>query len=182
MQTKGTAIRALLAAIEQVYGAQGLRSVKQALTEEHRAAVDGVVLPTTYYPIELAAAVHDAIKKLFGNGTTSANRRIGAEAARNDFRGVYKVFVRFMEFENVLKRGDSAFKQYNSQGEMTWSTLTATHAAGAVTGVRGWTEPMWVSLMGRFETILTLCGGRAATAKVVRFSDKDCVFELAWVK
>lgn len=180
MQTKGTAIRALLAAIEQVHGAEGLRCVKQALPPEHRATLEGVMLPTQYYPIALAAAIHEAIREQLGKGGTSANRRVGAEAARIDFRGVYKVFVRFMEYENVLKRADSAFKQYNSRGDVTWSTLTNTHAAGVVANVSGWTEPMWASLMGRFETILGLCGARTAVAKIIRFSDKDCSFELVW--
>ena len=182
MQTKGTAIRALLVAIEETYGTDGLAQVKDALSAEHRALLSGLLLPTKLYPIEVAAALHEAVRVLFGLGTMTANRRIGIAAARKDFSGVYRVFVRFMEFENVLKRADSAFKQYNSQGTISWSELRADHAVGTVTDVRGWTEPMWHAFLGRFEAVLALCGARVATAKVVRFSDTELAFELYWLR
>ncbi len=181
MQIKGTAILALLTAITKLYGSDGLAEVKGAMPDEHRRVIDGLLMPTAYYPVALAAALHEAVRLRLGNGSTTVNRRIASEAAREDFSGIYKVFFHLMKPEAVLKRLNSAFKQYNSQGQVAWSAITPSHAEGVVKDVSGWTEPMWHALMGRLEVALALAGARLVIAKLVSFADHECVFHVDWM-
>lgn len=179
MLVKGTAIRATLAAIEEIYGREGLARVRAALPQ-HEALLGGLVLASSNYPVEFARDVQGAIREVLGGGRVQANRKVGAAAGRADFGTVYRVFLRASSYELMLRSLDRAFRQYNSQGHVHWDDLGTGYAVGRILGVEGYSEAMWHAIAGRLEALLLLGGAKQATALVVSFSETELQLRLRW--
>jgi uncharacterized protein (TIGR02265 family) len=180
MQIKGTAVRSMLLGLEQVSGPADVARVKAAMPPGIRRQIEPLVLASKYYPVEVSAALQEAIRTELGGGSCTMNHRIGAEAARIDFGGVYTVFLRFMDYEKTLRRLDRAWRQYNSQGEVVWKEIGKTSARAVIQGATGFNEPMWHAIAGRVEAVLLLAGAKKASTKVADWSAEGCTLEVAW--
>ncbi len=180
MQVKGTAIRTVFVAIEGLYGREGLSRVEAALPDMIRAVRHGI-LPATFYPVAISAAIHESIRRELGSGRFLANRRVGRRAAEIDFSGVYQVFMRAMDYPGLLERMARAWRQYNSQGELVWTSVETGRATLDVVDVTGWTEPMWHALAGRMEGVLCLGGASRAVARVDLWSAEGAHLGVEWV-
>lgn len=180
MFVKGTAVRTTLAAIEEVYGAAGLDKVRAALPPEIATELSGLVLATKSYPISVAAAIQEAVRTELGQGTLQANRKVGAAAGRIDFGGVYRVFLRASSYEMLLGSLDRAFRQYNSQGRVSWERIEKGEADGSIREVTGYTEAMWAAIAGRLEALLLLSGAKSATATIHSTSPEHVELRLRW--
>jgi hypothetical protein len=182
MRIKGTAVRSVLLALERFGGAAELERVLAAVPVDLRQQLQPMVLASKYYPVAVSAALHEAIRSELGAGSCALNHRIGMEAARIDFAGVYTVFLRVADYETTLRRLDRAWRQYNSQGEVVWSELRRDFARGVIRGVIGYTEPMWHAIAGRLEAIVMLAGAKKASAKVIRWAEDGCTLEIGWTR
>lgn len=181
MQVKGSSIKTVLNAVERVAGKPGLQDVLARMVPEHVKLVEGPVLPSAYFPVAVSADIHLAIRHALGKGTWDANRRVGAEAARMDFGGVYKVFLRLADYDATLDRLGGAWKQYNSAGELHWLARGKDTASCEVQGVDGFNEGQWHSIAGRVEAIL-LCGAKRAHATVKLPLPTGAGMVLEWVR
>lgn len=182
MQIKGTAIRSMLLALERVCSEAEVERVRAALPAAARAEIDAVILASKSYPVTVSAALQEAIRAELGGGTCTMNHRIGAEAARIDFGGVYRIFLRVADYETTLRRLDRAWRQYNSRGRVELPELERDRARLEVHGVTGFNEPMWHAIAGRLETIMMLAGAKKASGSVESWSSDGCTYELRWVR
>jgi hypothetical protein len=182
MQIKGTAVRSILLALERVCSADDVERVKAALSPEIRAQIEPVVLASKLYPIAVSASIQDAIRTELGGGSCAFNHRLGTEAARIDFKGVYLVFLRIADYETMLRRLDRAWRQYNSRGEVLWPELGPSSGRCVVQGVDEYIEPMWHSIAGRVEGLLLLSGAKHASVTVTSWSDQGSEFRVRWVR
>jgi hypothetical protein len=178
---KGTAFRSTLAAIEKVYGAAALRAVKAALDAPSRAALEHV-LPVSWYPVSLSAALHDAVRREIGFGDWEASRAIGREAARMDYTGVYRVVLRSVQYDTVFERIELAWRGYYSQGTFAWTRPGPGSMRATVSDVRGFNTGMWIACAGRTETLLLLTGARSADVAVSDATEHRCTFEAMWLE
>lgn len=151
-----------------------------ALPPDTRDAIYPVVLAASTYDIHHQSAIHEAVRTILGRGGYDANRRIGARAAKIDFGGVYRVFVLAASYERLLGGADRAFRQYNSQGYVTWPILRRGEARGHVGGVVGYTDAMWHALAGRLETLLLLGGARSAQVRLTSSAADHAELEAQW--
>ena len=101
-QMKGTAFRSTMKAIEQVHGASALAAVKTALEPGTRDALDRILPRVSWYPVSLSAELHEAVRNVLGGGEWTASRRLGQEAAKIDFTGVYRVVLRTVQYDTSL--------------------------------------------------------------------------------
>ncbi|MGZ5969978.1 MAG: hypothetical protein ACXWP4_20035, partial [Polyangiales bacterium] len=97
MEQKGAAIKSTLAAIEKLYGAAAHRAVIEAVPADVRAMITPTVIPVRWYPVEVSAAIHLALRDRFGHGSWEPSHAVGVEAARNEFTGIYRVFLRAVQ-------------------------------------------------------------------------------------
>lgn len=172
----------MLLGLERVAGPAEVARVRAAMPPEIRRQLEPMVLASKHYPVAVSAALQDAIRSVLGGGSCAMNHRIGMEAARIDFRGVYTVFLRVADYQTTLERLDGAWKQYNSQGEVVWSTMSRTFARGEVRGVTGFNEPMWHAVAGRLEATMLLAGAKKASGKVTSWSPDACTLEIGWTR
>jgi hypothetical protein len=182
MEIKGTAIRSMLLGLERVSAPRDVERVRDALPAWVRAQIDAGVLASKSYPVGVSAALQEAIRTELGGGACVMNRRIGGEAARIDFGGVYRIFLRVADYERTLRRLDRAWKQYNSRGGVTLAELSRDHAQIAVDDVEGFNEPMWHAIAGRLEGLLVLAGAAKASATIAAWSAHGCTYEVRWVR
>lgn len=180
MWVKGVAVRTTLQAIEGEFGKDGLARVMESLPEETRSAFAPYVIATGHYDVHHQAALHEAVRAVLGSGDVTANRRIGARAARIDFGGIYRVFVRAAGFVYLLRGVERAFRQYNSRGSVTWEVVEKGFARCRVEDVEGYNEAMWTAILGRFETLLVLAGAQRANAHIRSFSGSSATLEIDW--
>jgi len=180
MQIKGVTIRGLLNAIDLAFGAGASRRITGSLAPDIRAALEPVVLASSMYPIEVANAIHEAVRTQLGGGSLSASRKLGAVAARDDFSGVYRVFIRIADYQRLLQGIERAWRQYNSRGEVSWTLRGESEADCAIRDVSGFSEAMWHSIAGRFETMLVLSGAKHASVVVNDWSDNHVSLRARW--
>lgn len=180
MVVKGTSIRNVLSGVEAAFGAEAVARVVSALPERIKRQIEPFVLATSTYPVEVSAALQEAIRTVLGAGSLTANRKVGAAAARIDFSGIYRVFIRVAQYETLLRGLDRAWRQYNSQGTVAWSFIGDGEARGTVRDVEGFNEPMWSSIAGRLETILLLGGASKASVGIETWAPDHVVFVPKW--
>jgi hypothetical protein len=177
---KGSAFRSTLAAIERVHGQRGLRAVLDALDPEARAALDHV-LPVGFYPVSLAAALHEAIRNVLGFGSWEASRRLGHEAARIDYRGLSRLVLRAVHYDSVFARLEMIWRHYYTEGSFEWDHRREGFTRLTIRDARGFNEGMWQSVAGRAEELLRMTGSRAAEVALLDVSERSCTLEAMWL-
>ena len=162
MQQKGVAIKSTLAAVEKLYGAAAHIEVIESLPEEIRAQISPV-LPVQWYPIGVTAAVHLVVRDRIGGGSWESSHAIGVEAARIDFTGIYRMFLRAVQYDTILERMERAWSHYNSQGRIVWHDRSAGTMAATISGVDGFNPGIWQAIAGRAQGLLQLSGAKGAS-------------------
>jgi hypothetical protein len=182
VKQKGAAIKSTLQAIANLRDAAALDAVKGALPAAIRAQIEPHVLPVAWYGVEVTAAIHVAIRDVLGGGQWSFSHTIGVEAARIDFNGIYRLFLRSMQYDSLWDRVARAWETYNSQGHPHWEDRTNGSAKGVVTGVSGFNVGMWNAVAGRCESLLTLGGARGASVEVREANATSCRMDALWLE
>src|ERR1700689_3547114 len=95
------------------------------------------VLPLEWYPVELTAAVHVAIRDTLGGGQWGESQRISREAAMVEVTGVYRVILRAVQYDTVWDRMERMWPQYYDAGEARWIDRGRGHATAEFRGVAG---------------------------------------------
>ena len=178
---KGTALRSTLAAIEKLHGRAALQAIKASFDDDARETLDHI-LPVSWYPVALGAAVHDGVRRVIGHGDWEASRLVGREAARIDYTGVYRVLLRSIQYDTVFERVELAWRSYYSLGTFSWTRPGPGMMHAKVTGVRGFNTGMWNACAGRTETLLLMTGARVADVRVLDPTDHECSFDAMWVE
>jgi hypothetical protein len=181
MNVRGAGIRSVLLAIEQLHGAGAVEAVKAALPEATRAQLEPMVLPVRWYPIEVSAALHVAVRDVLGKGDWGVSHQLGVVASRIDFTGLYRVLVRAVPYDSIWDRAQRAWQQYNSQGDARWVERGASSAVGIIRGVNGYNMGLWGSVAGRTEGMLQMAGVKAASVTVVEGTAIGGKISAIWV-
>lgn len=179
---KGTAVRGTLQAIEKLHGSPGRLAVEERLAPDLREILAAGVIAAGWYPVELNAQMHLAVRDLFGNGTWAASRAIGREAAKIDFGGIYRVLLRAVPHATLWERVGLAWNQYNSAGSSNWEITAPGVAVGTMIDCDGYNEGLWESAAGRLETMLERSGVRARSATFLEMSAHGARAEVLWIE
>jgi len=181
VQIRGAGIRSLLLAIEKLHGPERLKAVKGAVPKHVREQVEHV-LPVQWYDVEVSASLQIAVRDVLGGGKWDESHRIGVEAARIDFGGLYRVFVRAVSYETIWDRAPRIWSQYNSQGSAEWTDRREGYALGRIRGASGYNLGLWQSVAGRMEGMLQMTGLKTATVTVKESSSTYAKLEAMWIK
>jgi hypothetical protein len=180
MFLKGSGLRSLLAAIEKLHGHAGLERVLAVVPEDVRVELRKPILPVKWYPIAFTTAIHAAVRETLGNGDWSESKRLGHEAALQDFGGVYRVLLRSVHYDTLWDRIQVAFSQYHSQGKGEWIDRRPGGATGLITGVVGYNLGQWLSIAGRCERLILMSGAKSAQADLAEPTSTSCRIEVMY--
>lgn len=143
----------------------------------------GQVLPLEWYPVEITAALHSAIRDTLGGGSWDENQRISMEAARLELNGVYRVMLRAVQYDNIWDRMERMWRTYYDAGEAKWVDRGRGHATAQFTGVAGFNEGMWRAVAGRIEVLLEMTGARGQSVTVKKGSaSTQATLEALWLE
>jgi hypothetical protein len=183
MQIKGTAIASTLRAIEKLHGPAGIGAVRSALVPDARAVLESdPILPVRWYPIDVLAAVHVAVKDVVGHGDWHASHALGVTAAREDFRNLYAVIIRVLDTTTVWSRMERMWTLYNSRGRFEWLDLRPGAMHCIIHDVSGYNEGMWHAVAGRGQQLMTMTGAKGADVRLLRGGPTQAEFEGMWLE
>jgi hypothetical protein len=179
---KGSALKSLLRAIERKHGEDVLRAVIAGVPDDVRPDLVQPILPVRWYPIRDFASVHAVVRDLVGNGRWEVSRDIGHEAARIDFNGMYRVFIRAVHYDSLWDRIKTAWTHYNSHGESNWDTKDGGTASGRIWNVSGFNPGQWHSIAGRAEEMLIMAGAKSSHVEIIDPLPTSCRFDAMYVR
>jgi hypothetical protein len=181
VKLKGVGLKNTLASLEKLHGKEGLERVKAAMPARLREALT-LVLPIEWYPVEVTAALHLAIRDTLGGGKWDESQRISMAAAKVELHGVYKVMLRAVQYDSVWDRMERMWRQYYDSGEAHWGDRGRGHATAQFIGVAGFNEGMWRSVAGRIEIMLEATGARGQSVTVKVAASTNGTLEALWLE
>jgi hypothetical protein len=180
VRIKGLGLKNTLKSIEKLHAKAGLDRVKDAMPPRAREAVSQI-LPIEWYPVEVCAALHIAIRETIGGGAWSESQKISREAAKIELFGPYRLMMRAVQYDTIWDRMERMWPQYYDAGEAKWVERGKGNATAEFRGVAGFNEGMWLSIAGRIEILLDRTGARAAIATLKDPSSTHATIEALWV-
>jgi hypothetical protein len=181
VKVKGLGLKNTLAALEKLHGKEALARVRAAMPARFHETL-AQLLPLEWYPVEVTAALHAAIRDTLGGGSWKESLRISREAARVEATGVYRVLLRAVQYDTVWDRMERMWPYYYDAGEVRWIDRGRGHALGEFRGVAGFNEGMWASVAGRIEVLLEMAGARGAAATVKDPGSTHATIEALWLE
>ena len=122
-----------------------------------------------------------AVRDVFGDGKWDHSHTLGVIASQIDFTGLYRLYLRAVQYDTIWDRTERAWSNYNSQGEARWVDRTTTSATGEIRGVTGYNAGLWNSVAGRAEGLLRMAGVTTATVQLVEGSTTHATFSAIWI-
>jgi predicted hydrocarbon binding protein len=182
-QVKGNLIAARPRYVREKWGEAGLRDVASRLSPEARALFESSILPFTWHPFPVMAAIDAALLDGPMGSDAARMQEFGATIARYDLPTLYKVLFKLGTPSFILKRVAVVYGTYIKGGEMTPLEVTASSARirlskGALPlyfcayGVTGW-----------FTAAVEMSGGkdvRAHQSRCVHEGASACEWEASW--
>jgi hypothetical protein len=182
---RGTVLKHNLLAIRNLHGEDGLArvvaGVVAALPADIRERIDGNILQVDAIPISVFAALHEAVKDTLGNGKWDLSHAIGSEAARLEFGGVYRVFIRAVQYDALWERIERTWNHIVGRGAFRWIERRDGYIRAEIHGVVGFNRGLWTSAGGRAERLLLMSGAKSAQVSLVDLNASRGVFEAIWL-
>jgi hypothetical protein len=149
VRTKGTGVNAVSRFVSANWGAEGLKRLAAAMPSlEAAEMVRTGVLVGSWYPFAHLVSLLEQGEALFGEGSGTFAKRMGASCADFDLRGVYRIFIRFAAPGYLIERASKVWRQYYDSGEL--AVIEADPARRVVFELSGFATPH----RGHCDTVL----------------------------
>lgn len=165
-RAKGINFRSLVIACQRLLGQSVVDKMVSLLPNDlARQVQSNSFITGHWYPLSDYRTLHGVAQTASGRGIELA-RAIGYEAARDDFRGIYRVLTFVLSPEFVIKRTPSIWSRYYDVGEVSVEA-SAGRAHGHFRSAAGFDRVLWQDVMGGIGGILEACGGKGAEVQLV---------------
>jgi hypothetical protein len=182
VKIKGVAVKNTLLGLEKLHGKEGLERVKGGMPPRLREQLEALH-PLEWYPVELTAALHVAIRDALGHGKSwRESHAISCAAAKIELTGVYRVILRAVQYDTIWDRMERMWGVYYDAGEAKWIDRGPGHATAVFSGVAGFNDGMWSSVAGRAEVLLGESGTRGSSLTIKETSSTRAVMEALWLE
>ncbi len=186
VNVKGSAVTARLRFVRELYGEPGVRRVKEALTEAHRALIEKRVLPHDWVPFELFVDLSVEIDRIYGKGDLELCREMGRYASKVNLPTLYRIFYALGSPAFIIGRAVRVWDVHYSSGRITAEIERSGPTERATLTLRDFATPHrahCLSVLGWAERSVELSGGRVVEAeeRTCRTRGDDaCRFVVAW--
>ena len=181
---KGASIKARLAFVEKQHGADVLSTVLAGLNAQDRSVLQGRVLPSTLFPLELNARLDESIAQVLDpDDPVRIFRRLGKASAEANLSSFHRIFLRGQGPHDVLKDFPSIRHTYYSDGEATYTPTGETSGTFRVVSAGSHTVPDCESTAGYFEKAIEMMGGKdvsVALGMCRHYGDPHCELICRW--
>jgi hypothetical protein len=167
--------------VEEIHGERTVAEIMARVPPEARRVLQPMILASAWYPIESIAAVHVGIRDVVGMGSWSAAHDLAAAAARQDFTGIHRAFLRSLTIDAIWSRLADAWGHYHTQGRVHLAQRLPTSARVIIDQVDGFNEGLWNAVAGRSQVLLEMIGARGAVAEAHRPSPTSVQIDMEWL-
>jgi hypothetical protein len=162
VRCKGVMFRSTLNALDRLRGEGAADRALALLSPEVSHALRGGLVATGWYPVAWLRELHDAAQRACGSGPQLA-RAIGYEAARADFRGVYRFLASLLAPEKLIELTPRIW----DGGRTQFTEAREGMSSGRYTECRGFDHNIWESIIGGSIAILEIGGAKNVRIRVV---------------
>ena len=183
-QLKGSAYLSTMKFIDSHFGADGRKRVLDALSEEDRALLSGLVVAIGWYPLAPFPRLLRAMEQELGKGDLSLVTERGAWAAVNDMKTVHRVLLKFVSVDWVIDKGTNLWPNFHTSGRWTVKrdadnkrVVATLHGLGVVD------EAMCATLKGWIIGLISLAGVKDPIVEHVECRARGahaCVYHVDW--
>jgi uncharacterized protein (TIGR02265 family) len=172
-----------IAFVRDERGEAAVERVLAQLTEEHRAALKGIVLPFAWYPFELNEALDLAIALEFACGN-EIFLRLGARSAEDNLgSSSQKQYIRDHNPQALLKNTSAIYGVYYDSGHREYAKVSETSALLRTFNSLSFSAEDCLTVVGWYERALSMCGARnprVHQSKCRANGDEICEYECSW--
>lgn len=171
-QCKGIVITCFLQVVEELKGAKTIQKILECLPEELREHCQlNSMMPNVWYPLEWFREAHKALQTVTQEGRDPQEGRalaelVGYHSALKDFKGVYRIFFRFVKPETILEKGARVFSTFYSVGTQEILEKRPGYAR-AKWVCPGFNSLIWADINGASRAALELCGASQVRIKYI---------------
>ncbi len=165
------------------FGAPAWERVLSAMTPEDRAALEGVVLASSWIGLPLCERLDEAIIAQIGGRAEAAFRELGRQSADQNLVKYQAGFLRGRAPQSFLAQAPAIYRLYYEKGERRHEATGPESAALVTTGAENVTSGDCLTVMGWHERALELIGAkeiRITHPHCVARKAKECRYELSW--
>jgi hypothetical protein len=181
---KGSALLSTVRFIQERFGPEGLRAVLADLEPDDRAAVEGGLLASSWYPFSLMLRLMQAAGRFDAGRTLHLYRQMGRASADYSLTTIYRIFFKIGSPQFTLARAARVFGNYYDTGRMEAIVNDKGHAVVELTGFADPAPEFCERLWGWMERTITLIAGmelaKASHVRCVHRGDPTCQFEGFW--
>lgn len=181
---KGSLLGARLKFVQDRGGDKALRKVLSRLPAPEREILSGWVLPVTWYPLDMAQRLDDAIARVLSPADRSRIfLEMGRESAQVNLTGAQAPFVRAGDPHFFLANVPRMYAAYHSMGRRSYERTGATSAVVRTFDAERVSGDDCLTVVGWLERALQLSGAaspRVSEALCRTRGGPHCEYRCEW--
>jgi uncharacterized protein (TIGR02265 family) len=179
---KGSILKSRLAYVEQRLGAAGVARVVSRLRQSDREILQGILLPSAWYPFETQERLDKAIADELGE-RDDIYKELGQKSAEHNLSASQKVYVHAKDPHGLLKSAASIYRLYYSTGERTYERVSDKKAILRTIGSETYSRQDCLTIVGWHEKAIGMCGGKNPKVRETKCrvrGDELCEYVCEW--
>jgi hypothetical protein len=177
---RGSVLKHNIKAILNLHGKAGWEKVKSHIAPPILERIEKATVLEPLEP-EIFAALHEALRQVYGGDHWEASFAVGSEAARVEFGGVYRVILRAVQYDTIWDRIERTWNHIVGAGAFRWIERREGFVSAEIVGVTGFHPGLWASAAGRAERLLIMSGAKSASVTMLQTTPTRATFEAYWV-
>ena len=158
---KGHVLLTRLKYVRDVAGEAKLGEVLASLPAEDRAVLSGMILPVTWFPLDLNLRLDGAIATVLSpEDKTRVFLEMGRASAEQNLKGVHRPYVREGDPHFLLSAAPRIYAAYYAVGNRTYEKVGEKSAVLRTFGAEAVSATDCLTVVGWHQRAIELCGGR----------------------
>ncbi len=167
---KGHVLLSRLQYVREAAGEPGLAAVLGNLSAEDRAVLTGMILPVTWYPLDLNLRLDAAIAAaLSPEDRSRVFLEMGRASAEQNLKGVHRAYVRDGDPHFLLSAAPRIYAAYYAVGSRSYEKVGEKAAVLRTVGAETASATDCLTVVGWHQRAIELCGGQD-----VRVEETQC--------
>ena len=181
---KGSVLITRLNLLRKHGGADRLQQVLQRLTAADRKVLDGVILPISWYPLELNLRLDAAMADVLSpSDRTRAFIDMGRASAEENLLGPHHVFIRKGDPHFLLSHAPEIYRLYYAVGTRSYEKTAERRGVLRTVGAENVTTEDCLTIIGWYQRAIEMSGGRNARVDHVKCRARGhghCEYHCSW--
>lgn len=180
---KGFVLSSRIHFVKERFGEAALEKILAALTPADAEKLRGVILPSSWFPVEIEERLDDAIIRVIGGRSEEAFRELGRQSAVQNLAKFQTAFLKGKTPQTFLAQTPSIYRIYYDAGAREYLPTGENSGTLITTGAENVTYGDCLTIIGWHEQALEMVGAKSVriTHPVCRARGGTvCRYEVSW--